>query len=182
VRAGRGGDHERISWEDYSDLISRFRTDVDAGLVQLLTIDSLVEPALVLLEENVRRHVEDANMPVLKAHDAYYIALAQWLRDGEGLRPIVVTLDRQPWVVARAFGIEAFHANTCDLGRGVLSVGMPGRSFPAGANCSPCQLPGCPSRFQIDLRGLPEDLGSGRPRSGRELESEAISEAAPRRR
>jgi hypothetical protein len=151
----------------------RFRIDLDAGLIQLLTADELTEAVLGLLEENVRRHIEDVTLPVLHAHDAYYLALAQWLRDSEGFRPILITLDRQPWVVARAFGIESFHANTCDLGRGVLSVGLPGRSFPAGANCSPCQLPGCPSEFRIDLQGLPEDLGSGRPRSGREIEDEA---------
>jgi hypothetical protein len=170
IRAGRGGDGERLSWDNYEDLMDRFRADEDAGLVQLVAADEFSSLALRLLEENVRRHLEDVNLPVLKAHDAYYIALAQWLRD-DGLRPILVTLDRQPWVVAKAFGIEAFHANTCDLGRGLLSVGLPGRSFPSGANCSPCQLSGCPSRFQLDLQRLPEDLGSGTPRSGRDLDS-----------
>jgi hypothetical protein len=174
LRAGRSGDGERITWDVYQRLMRRFRNDIDAGFVQLFTADELTEPVIDLLEENVRRQVEDVNLPVLHAHDAYYIALARWLRD-DGLRSILVTLDRQPWVVARALGVEAFHANTCDLGRGVLSVGLPGRSFPRGANCSPCQLTGCPSRFQVDMQRLPENLGSGHPRSGRELEAEVSS-------
>jgi hypothetical protein len=146
VRAGRGGDGERI------------------------TADELTETVLELLERNVRRHQEDGQFPVLHAHDAYYLALARWLREEEDRRPILVTLDRQPWIVARAFGIEAFHANTCDLGRGERNVGLPGHSFPSGANCSPCRLDGCPSRFEVDLGLLPTDLDSGWPRTGRELE------------
>jgi hypothetical protein len=114
---------------------------------------------------------------VLRAHDACYLALAQWLREEEGRRSILVTLDRQPWVVARAFGIEAFHANTCDLGRGERNVGLPGHSFPSGANCSPCRLSTCPSCFEVDLVGLPEDLDSGWPRTGRDLAEEAARAA-----
>jgi hypothetical protein len=159
--------------------MSRFRADVEQGAVQLLTTDELTETVLELLEQNVRRHQEDGQLPVLHAHDAYYLALARWLREEEDRRPILVTLDRQPWVVARAFGIEAFHANTCDLGRGERNVGLPGHSFPSGVNCSPCRLDGCPSRFEVDLRLLPADLDSGLPRTGRELEDahRAASEA-----
>jgi hypothetical protein len=170
VRAGRGGDGERITWDDYNALMDHFRADVQGGVVQLLTADELTGTVLDLLEENVRRHQQDAQLPVLRAHDAYYLALARWLLEDEDRRAILVTLDRQLWVVARALGIEAFHANTCDLGTGERNVGLPGRSFPSGVNCSPCSLGGCPSRFQVDLERLPVDLDSGRPRTGRDLE------------
>ena len=172
VRAGRGGDGARITWDDYHALMSRFRADVEQGVVQLLTADELTEAVLELLEQNVSRHLDDGQLPVLRAHDAYYLALARWLREEQGRRPILVTLDRQPWVVARVFGVEAFHANTCDLGRGERAVGLPGRSFPHGANCSPCRLDACPSRFQVDLARLPADLDSGTPRTGRELDEQ----------
>jgi hypothetical protein len=181
VRAGRGGDGARISWEDYELLVARFLADVHAGAVQLVAAEEFSVPVMQLLEENVRLHLGDGSLPVLRAHDAYYLALARWLRDEEHRRAILVTLDRQPWLVAKAFGVEAFHANTCDLGRGVLNVGLPGHHFADGANCSPCQLAGCPSGFHLDLKRLPADLGSGWPKSWRPPPAERLADRSAER-
>src|SRR5207253_8522278 len=127
-----------------------------------------------------RLHLEGRSaVPILHTHDAYYVALAEALHRDSGQRVVVVTNDARVWRGARALGVEAFHGNTCDLGRGRLNVGSPGYDFVDGLDCRPCSRLTCPSGFVVDLAALPRNLGSGVPRSRRQRATDTRSTGAP---
>jgi hypothetical protein len=154
--------------------VAQFQDVVSGDMphVHLWTVDEITELTLALIREAGQLN-ESGQVPRMGAHDAYYVALARWLRDEEGYRTVFVTNDRQPWLVAQALGLEAFHGNTCDLGIGKLNVGIVGVNFPENRGCQPCSLATCPSRFEIDLVKLPQNLGSGTPRTKGEIEATA---------
>lgn len=159
----------RLSWDEYRRYLDVFHLDLAEGVLRAWSDDDLVPGVLAVQEEVTRLHLRSRSVvPVLRTHDAYYVALAKAVAEDTGQRAILVTNDAKVWRGARALGLEVFHGNTCDLGIARLHVGNPGSNFPEGANCCPCQHPTCPSTFVLDLKGLPRDLGSGDPAAQRE--------------
>jgi predicted nucleic acid-binding protein len=154
-----------MQFEEYRECLAAFVGHVRDDAIRLWREDDLLLRVLAVQEEVTRLHLGDrSRVPIVHAHDAYYIALAQWLRTDLGCRVVLVTNDGRVWRVARAMGLEVFHGNTCDLGLGRLHVGATGQHFAEGRRCSPCLETTCPSSFDVDLAGTPVNLGSGEPR------------------
>jgi predicted nucleic acid-binding protein len=153
----------RITWTQYERLRDRFLQDAGNELIRLWEDEGLHGAARNVLERS-NRLFPRSHWAILRAHDAYYIALAERLAQETGERIIFVTNDAGAWKGAQALGLEAFHAFTCDLGIGRLHIGNPSTGqFLEGRNCNPCRLQGCPSGFLVDLIGLPPNLGSATP-------------------
>jgi predicted nucleic acid-binding protein len=156
--------HGAATWGQYRRLHESFLTDVRRRVVKVWP-DAMLAGAAVAVQERLTRLFMDGRRhgALVATHDAYYLGLAERLATDKMGRVVLVTLDAKLWRAARALGVEVFHANTCDLGLGRLNVGSPGRDFPEGASCKPCQAATCPSGFQVDLVELPLYLGSGTP-------------------
>lgn len=160
-----------LSWDAYEGYLNQFTADASEPeqRIQLWSIDELLLGALQVIREAAELNLAK-RAPRIGAHDAYYVSLVRWLAD-RGARTILVTNDRQLWMVARELGHEVFHGNTCDLGAiNQRNVGLVGAHFPENKACQPCALQTCSSTFVVDLMALPPNLDSGTPRTKSEIE------------
>lgn len=161
VRASAAADPRAINWNTYLALMATFQNDVTSQRIQLLDMQPMLPSVLEVVEDATALNLEcGGHYPTLHAHDAHYLALAKYLA-AQG-RVVLVTNDRAVWLNAQAFGIEAFHGNTCDRGGLRLDVGMPLTVFPDGpVGCKPCSHAKCPSKFTPNFNAW--GIGSGIP-------------------
>ena len=161
-------DPRSINWATYQALSDAFAGDVLSGEVVLVNMEPLLPRVRAVIEDLGALKEAGAPYPVIHAHDAYYLTLAE--RMSQSQRTVLVTNDRALWINAHVMGVEAFHGSTCDRGELRLDVGMPGVYFPHGRpSCQPCRHTTCPSGFSIDESQW--SLGTGAPETEAEIKN-----------